>query len=179
MLSIPDWSVGGFLPPVDERNPVSRNRSPYLTTCRELIEQFATTQRRIEILDGFLRFRKRLHACGIRDGVQWINGSFVEKKEEIRKEPPNDVDVVTILRASEGKTFDKFWNSCAELFDQETVKKEFLTDSYYILIDDGYTLNQLLDEVSYWCGLWSHTREFVWKGFLQIPLSVPFCGLLC
>lgn len=52
---------------------------------------------RRELLKGLLEFRSELHRIGLVDGIQWLDGSFIENVEEIEGRHPKDIDVVTFL----------------------------------------------------------------------------------
>ncbi|MCL2004836.1 MAG: hypothetical protein FWG73_01615 [Planctomycetaceae bacterium] len=73
----------------------SLNRSPYRIGLSEFVDYFSYSKQRIEILDGFLRFREGLHKSGLSSGFQWLNGSFLENIEDLESRHPNDIDVVT------------------------------------------------------------------------------------
>ena len=70
----------------------------------ELVLRFGTSPERRRILDGFLRYRGRLHAAGLRTGFQWLDGSFLENIELIESRLPNDLDVVTFFSLAPGDT---------------------------------------------------------------------------
>ena len=42
------------------------------------------------LLQGFLNYRKKLHELGLVQGVQWLDGSFVENIEVLESRAPND-----------------------------------------------------------------------------------------
>jgi hypothetical protein len=46
--------------------------SPFKVTVPELIASFALTAERVQILEGLLALRRRLHGLGITRGLQWI-----------------------------------------------------------------------------------------------------------
>lgn len=94
---IPNWNEIGVIPPMDMEHPTSAYRSPYKTDILKFVERYATSPQRIEILLGFIKFRKEINKTGLTDGFQWIDGSFIEDVELIEKRPPNDIDVVTFL----------------------------------------------------------------------------------
>jgi len=172
MSTIPDWNTDGFLPPVDILHPASfENRSPYKVTSKALVERFALNRQRCKILHGFLKFRAGWYKIGLTNGIQWINGSFVENKEQIKSVPPNDIDIATIAILPEGVEEGELQKKNPELFNRISVRKKYLTDSLFILVDDEIDMNYFLDTTVYWSGLWSHTREYAWKGFLEVPFS--------
>lgn len=97
-IGIPEWNEHGVLPPVGDADPTSRIRSPYRVSLSEVVLRFGTTEERRAILDGLLRYRAALHAIGLVQSFQWLDGSFLESIEQLESRPPNDVDVVTFIR---------------------------------------------------------------------------------
>jgi len=81
-MPIPDSdAILGILPP-HRGSPVTPwDASPYYCEIGEFCQRFRSTERRREILRGFLKLRKELFALGIR-GFDWIDGSFLENIEE-------------------------------------------------------------------------------------------------
>lgn len=95
-LRLPEWNSQGFLPAIMPGEAGhSLNRSPYTISCVELVERYGSSIKRLEILKGFLNYRKKLHDLGLVQGVQWLDGSFVENIEVLEGRAPNDIDVVT------------------------------------------------------------------------------------
>lgn len=167
-VTIPNWSADGVLPPVSE-NPAAWDRSPYLVSLLDFVERFGAGSERRTILDGFLRYRSALHACGLIVGLQWLDGSFVEDIEAIAQRPPNDLDVVTFFQLPEGLSERALVQRLPELFDHDLVKQTYHVDSYPIGITSSY--RDMLDNATYWYGLWSHTRERKWKGYVALDLA--------
>jgi hypothetical protein len=164
--SIPKWTGEGLIPPIDDRNPTGRNRSPYRVGLKEFIARFATTSPRMKILDGYLRLRKLLHEHGFCSGFQWVNGSFVENAEAVRGRPPMDIDVVSFL-AEPALTTNL---TVEDALDADMVKNSFFVDHYMVELNLPSRL--LVREAAYWFGVWSHRRTTnQWKGFLQIDLE--------
>ena len=159
----------GVIPPIDENNPTSLSRSPYEMDVVRFVSMFALTSARIKILKGFLKFRMSLASAGLIEGFQWIDGSFTEYVEMIEKRPPNDVDVVTFFNFQAGDTDEVVFKRNPELFDQPSVKKKYLVDSYFenLQVPGHY----LVSRTVYWYSMWAHKRDLSWKGFVQVPLS--------
>ena len=88
-VAIPAWTANGVIPPINPTAPTSAERSPYAVTLCDFVLRFATSPKRVQILDGFLRYRARLHAIGLRAGFQWLNGSFHENVEVNEGRDPN------------------------------------------------------------------------------------------
>jgi hypothetical protein len=101
---IPLWTSAGLIPPIDTTRPTSRERSPYFVSLSDFVLRFGTSADRRRILDGFLRYRARLHAAGLVKGFQWLDGSFLENVERIESRPPKDLDVVRYYRLPPGLT---------------------------------------------------------------------------
>ncbi len=168
-MPIPPFDpVDCVLPPHLGDPRVGEQLSPYLAGIEEVCIRFGTSERRIKILSGFLRLREDLLGCGVR-GFQWLGGSFMEDVEWRKDCPPNDVDVVTFATdpASEEETAslvrEQPW-----LLDQPGIKSRFDVDHYLV---PGYlTVEKLVERSRYWCGLFSHRRDSLWKGMVQVPL---------
>ena len=170
-ISIPAWNSAGVLPPVfpDEKG-TSGNRSPYSVDLVSLVEHFATTPERREILDGFLRYRSALHQAGIVSGFQWLDGSFVERVEMLESRAPQDVDMVLFFDLPNGLSQQELFNQQRPLFDQHQIKKEYLVDAYFAILGQP-TNSRQVKQIAYWYSIWSHRRNGLWKGFLQVDLN--------
>lgn len=103
-MGIPAWNAQGVLPPVGVADPTSTIRSPYVVPLIEVVHRFGTTVERRTILGGLMRYRAALHAIGLVQGFQWLDGSFLEDVEGLESRPPNDIDVVTFFRLLPGET---------------------------------------------------------------------------
>ena len=167
--NIPPWGQDGLIPAVDPANPVSTNRSPYLVTLSELVERFGTTDERLLLLDGLVRYRSWWHQAGLTQGFQWIDGSFVEDKEAVMGSPPGDIDIVTFFELPEGLTQETLVSQNSELFRRDIVKSKFRIDTFFVPLDQT-DLRLVVDRAVYWSSLFSHTRQEQWKGFVQIDL---------
>ena len=153
-MVIPAWDRNNLIPPIRPGTPEEEQskafvRSPYQTTLVGLVERFAVTAARVDLIRGLLDYRAALHEAGIRKGFQWVNGSFVERVEERESDPhtPNDVDVVTYYHRPNSPAFDY-----APLFWPPTTKERFHIDAYRV------QLGLMLDEatvatIAYWYGL--------------------------
>ncbi len=168
---IPDWNLAHVLPPIRPNEAGhSKDRSPYKISTVTLVDRFASSKDRITILDGLLRYRKSLCEAGIVDGFQWLNGSFLENIEASEDRPPNDVDVVTFFKLPEGKTQLDLFKGHSNLFQSTETKKDFLVDAYPCLLGEP-TEKRHINQISYWYSMWSHKRDYTWKGFVQVDLS--------
>ena len=173
IAAIPAWNSQGVLPPVDPNDPVSRKRSPYVVSLLEVMRRFSTSPERITILEGLLRYRAALHAAGLQDGFQWLDGSFLENKEARLGVAPGDIDVVTFFTLPSNTTEPEVVRRAFSLFDpgrHEDNKRLFHVDAYFQPL--YVPSDRLVIGSNYWYGMWSHQRDtFLWKGFLQVPLS--------
>ncbi len=168
---IPEWNISAVLPPIRPGAAGhSPDRSPYKASLSEVVERFAKTPARLEILRGLLNYRAELRKRGISTGFQWLNGSFMEHKEVLIQEPPNDVDVVTFFNLPDGLNETAFLPQVADLFDVQNTKQIYHVDAYpYVL---GVSLGEThVTLISYWYSMWSHRRNGLWKGFVQVDIS--------
>jgi hypothetical protein len=92
VVAIPAWTADGVLPPINASQPVSPERSPYVVSLTDYVLRFSDTPERRAVLDGYLRYRAALHAAGVVQGFQWIDGSFLEHVEVTEGRTPNDID---------------------------------------------------------------------------------------
>jgi len=136
--------------------------------------RFGQSPERLAVLDGLLRYRAALHKQGLVAGFQWVDGSFLEHIEIIESRPPNDVDVVTFYRLPAGKSQGDLARQAPELFPQNAAAKKALKASFHV---DAYLVGleippeRLTQQSAYWYSIWSHRRNQVWKGFVQIDLA--------
>ena len=169
---IPDWDEAGVIPPMDRRDPVSFNRSPYRVSLIDVIARFGNTQIRRELLSGLLDFRAEIHRAGLTRGFQWIDGSFVEDVERTRPDSPTprDIDVVTFYYVPDGRTDESVYYASPGVFDNARVKDVHKIDSYFVALSQ--TDSEIVIELAaYWYSLWSHTRDEKWKGYFQVSLD--------
>ncbi len=168
---IPEWNISAVLPPIRPGAAGhSPDRSPYKASLSEVVERFAKTPARLEILRGLLNYRAELRKRGISTGFQWLNGSFMEHKEVLLLEPPKDVDVVTFFNLPNGLDQATFSPQIADLFDVANTKQTYHVDAYPCVL--GASLGEThVTEISYWYSMWSHRRNGLWKGFVQVDIS--------
>lgn len=173
---IPPFNEGGVLPPFiggDATGELQLPRSPYPATMLSLVERFATSQERGVVLRGLMGLRAGLRAVGLTEGLQWIDGSFVEDCEAVKGRPPGDVDVVNLLRRPPALADDAAWiaflTANFALIDPTQTKATFHCDAYFIDLDTDRIL--VVEQAAYWFGLFSHQRgTFRWKGLVQLEL---------
>jgi hypothetical protein len=113
---IPAWNIAAVLPPIRPGAAgQSPDRSPDKASFSEVVERFAKSPARLEILRGLLKYRTELRSRGIASGFQWLDGSFMENKEVLLAEAPNDIDVVTFFIFQPGwmnQLFPRKWRIC-------------------------------------------------------------------
>ncbi len=168
---IPAWDMSGVLPPIRPGQlGHSPNRSPYCVSLSEVVDQFATSPERITILKGLLDYRAALHNLGLDRGFRWLDGSFIEDVETLEFRPPKDVDVVTYFYLPNGETELTFSIKAGNLLSNRHVKVTYLVDAYPQILGNP-TNAQHVREISYWYSMWSHRRDGIWKGFIQVNLD--------
>lgn len=145
--------------------------SPYRCTVTEVCQRFNFSPERLEILKGFLGLRKELFALGLR-GFQWLDGSFIEDIETQEGRAPHDVDVVTFVHTpADRNALDVLLRGNGWLLDSSHTKANYFSDHFIVpLLGDA---RQLVSLTRFWYGLFSHRRDSLWKGMLQVELEDP------
>ncbi len=168
---IPAWTMAGVLPPIRPGQPGnSPDRSPYCVPLSEVVEHLSSSPNRIAILMGFLNYRTALHQLGLVSGFQWIDGSFMEDVETHESRPPKDIDVVTYFNLPGGETQVTLHAKAGMLFNSNHVKTTYLVDAYPSVLGEPVSARHVR-QISYWYSMWSHRRDGIWKGFIQVDLS--------
>ena len=167
---IPDWTPNGVLPANDPNEPTSPARSPYTVSLVDLVVRFGFTEARRNLLTGLLDLRAELHGVGLSRGFQWINGSFVEQTEATANRSPNDIDLVTFFHIPPGATIESLWQSHQDLLSPQIAKAKYQTDAYFAPLNPNAP-DDIVRQTIYWYSLWSHNRNGIWKGFLEIDLA--------
>lgn len=168
---LPHWNGVGVLPPVSPGAlGNSPERSPYLISLVGFVDRFKTSPERIKILDGLLRFREKLHEVGIVSGFQWLDGSFLEQIELLKNRPPRDMDVVTFFDMPMGENQRSLFKKAGQLFDQKFLKETYAVDGYFSVLGQPVDVAQV-QQITYWYSMWSHRRDGMWKGFVQVDLN--------
>ena len=165
--SIPEWDSSGLLPPYLGSPTSDKGRSPYHVGLTDVVLRFGDTTARRTLLTGLLDYRAVLYAAGIREGFQWINGSFVEDKRGHSEQEPSDIDVVTFFHTPAEQTQEALATANPLLFE---ARRRYGVDAYYVDLDSG-DLSYLVRMSAYWSSLWSHSRNGQWKGYLEVTLS--------
>lgn len=170
---IPAFDVSNVLPPFVGADATDGTlMSPYKATMVEVIQRFASSPARIEILDGLLRYRNALRSAGVANGFQWLDGSFVENIEMLASRSPHDVDVVTFFqRPVPNAEWQAWFVANRSLFVPSLTKTTYKCDAYGV--DLGAAPESIVDQTRYWFGLFSHQRGInrLWKGMVQVRLD--------
>ena len=132
IVAIPAWNSQGVLPPVDVEAPTSSNPSPYRVSLVDFVLHFGNTECRRTIVSGLLDFRGALHAIGLVDGFQWIDGSFLENIEAVEERDPHDIDTVTFFHAPTDESQESLLEAAPRLFDPLATKKDYRVDAYFV-----------------------------------------------
>lgn len=168
---IPAWTMASILPPVRPGHAGhSPDRSPYIVPLWEVVEQFTATPERMAILHGLLDYRAALHEAGLVSGFQWLDGSFMEDVEVRESRPPEDVDVVTYFHLPDGETQLSLFAKVGNLLSNAHVKTIYSVDAYPFVLGEPSTARHV-KQISYWYSMWSHRRDGMWKGFIQVDLD--------
>lgn len=138
----------------------------------ELVNTFATSQERAEILRGLLRYRAALGSLGITGGFQLMDGSFVEECEKQRGRPPSDIDLVTFAHrpTSDLGAWKALLAANQQLFNPLVTKNSFRCDAYFVDLDIPPA--KVVQQTFYWWGLFSHQKSTaLWKGVVVVNLA--------
>lgn len=168
----------GLLPPFLGADAVTPERSPYLSTMPQLVASLGTSGHRRQLIRHLIDYRALLADHGYVAGVQFVDGSFVENVEQSAGRPPVDIDVFSILRLPDQYRVDpsawnpgglSFWEN--EVANRAKNKQRFSLDTYGMILD-GVGPMQIIRDLIYWYGLFSHQRDtFAWKGFVMVALD--------
>lgn len=174
LVALPAWDSRGVLPPCNSVSPTSADRSPYRVSLHDAVMGFALTADRVKILKGLLGYRAALHAVGLVDGFQWLDGSFCENIEMLESRPPGDIDVVTFHAMPQGQTQMTLKQAAPSLFPFNPAERVALKAAYHV---DAFTQSLgtkpelLVNRSAYWYSVWSHRRDQTWKGYVEVDLA--------
>lgn len=170
-MPIPDFDgILNVLPP-HAGDPWRReDLSPYTCTVAELCDRFATSTKRKQILDGFLKLRAELFALGIK-GFQWLDGSFLEDIEFQEGRDPGDIDAITFVAEppTTAGLATKLIGPRPDLWKPDETKAKYSVDHY--LVSLGASPVKIVEDTKYWYALFSHRRDGIWKGMLEVTLT--------
>ena len=98
----------------------------------------------------------------------------MEDIETIETRHPQDVDVVNFCYRPAAAVDDVVWNSLINsnraLFDPALAKTSFKCDPYFV--DFAMPPGSVVNLARFWFGLFSHRRNGLWKGLLQVPIAL-------
>jgi hypothetical protein len=127
---------------------------------------------------GLLDYRALIGQRGYLDGLQFIDGSFVEDIERREQRAPGDIDIFSFLVRPRNYLDPTLWVSTgfpewqSEIANRSLNKQRFGMDTYAIAVDQHGPLT-LITETIYWYSLFGHKRlTHDWKGFLVIRLDL-------
>jgi hypothetical protein len=174
-FDIPGFTISGILPPFLGPTPIDGAlMSPYETTLTRIAHKLCASDERKAIFRGLVQYRQQLANIGFTNGFQWLSGSFLEDIETLETRHPNDVDLVTFFHRPAVATADPDWQAFVaanvNLLARQLVKPVYKCDAYFV--DLNTTPTNVVNQARYWFGLFSHRRTGLWKGLLQVPLSV-------
>lgn len=174
-FDIPAFTISGVLPPyLGPDATIQGLMCPYETTLTKIASTLCKSNERKEIFKGLLDYRQSLASIGFTSGFQWLSGSFMEDIETSQKRPPNDIDVVTFTTTpptiANYADWLAFQAAHPDELDPQRAKAKYKCDAYFV--DVAFGPNFVIDQTRYWFGLFSHRRDGVWKGMVQIPLTI-------
>ena len=122
----------------------------------------------MKILEGFFKYRVALHELGLVKGFKWLDGSMMEDIENSDEHRvPRDIDVVTFFHLPAGKTqADIQAAGGATLMN---TKAQYKVDAY--MVELGAPAETVVERSRYWYSMWSHRRNGVWKGYIEVDLN--------
>ena len=179
-MPLPSFDLRGLLPPFVGVDATTSDRSPYWATMPEMVTSFGTTPHRRQLLRNLIAYRALLAQEGYVHGIQFIDGSFVENVEALANRNPGDIDLFSVLSAPTRYLADAaawqatglpFWQT--EVVNRDLNKRRFNLDTYAVLLEErqAQPMN-LVSDIIYWYGLFSHQRDtFAWKGFAGLALD--------
>ncbi len=168
-MALPNFDPNGVLPPFTGDPTDPANMSPYPAMPLEFGQQFGTTAERRTILLGWLDLRAVLRQAGFHGAFQWVDGSFLEDIENTEGRAPQDIDVITFFYPPDPNFSATVAANFPILADHPQTKAQFHTDHY--LMNLAAHPIRTVDMTAYWCGLFSHRRDGVWKGLLRIEIG--------
>jgi hypothetical protein len=173
---IPTFTFSGVLPPFLGPTPATMPAlmSPYPTSLVKIVERFGKSPVRVGILQGLMAYRKALAGVGLSEGFQWLGGSFLEDIERIERRDPHDLDIATFCKRPTSYRDDQAWENFAkehiDLFGQRVSRIAYRCHCNFVDLDSPP--DNIVSHTRYWFGLFSHRREGIWKGMLQVPLRL-------
>jgi hypothetical protein len=100
-----------------------------------------------------------------------MDGSFLEDVETRENRAPHDIDVVTVYWGYDRQFQERLRENFPESANPRLAKEKYSIDHYPF--DASTAPETVLFWMRYWILLFSHNRQGVWKGMLQIALNTP------
>ena len=85
--------------------------------------------------------------------------------------PPKDIDVVTFIRQPDSNSIEQLIAVNLKVFDRTACIKAFKVDHFCFPLD--VSAQEATSFCTYWHPLFTHTRQGVWKGMLQLDMTNP------
>jgi hypothetical protein len=141
----------------------------------ELVSRLGYSPERRALLGNLFDYRRNLRTFGIH-GFQWIDGSFTEDCERLKRRAPGDIDLMNLvvdppqsLRGTEGMRL---------LLDRTFIKEAYHLDvmqPFPLGLDPDGRPMVGLQGLTYFFSLFSHSRPDyyghpVWKGMIELAL---------
>lgn len=176
-MPVPDFDHNGVIPPhIGNHATNPAFMSPFACTNAELCAKLGNTNERRQILLGFFQLRQALRQLGVASGFQWLDGSFTEDAERVRGRAPRDIDVVTFFEPQISPLTPPDPGLIHVITNHNATKAQYHVDHIMVPLaptpDRVRDARQLVENVRYWFGLFSHRRDDdVWKGMLLLELD--------
>ena len=166
-----------MIPPFDQNHVLPayfgapynpHNYSPYKCDILEFCQHFSTSRERIEILKGFLDFRKDCLANGI-TGDQWIGGAFVEDTaaQEGRKEP-DSILAVSLIQVTSQEKANRILQNFPVFTNTLLSTPKYKVEHYVFVINQS--AKEIISLTNTWTQILTDNNLNVRKGILEIPL---------
>lgn len=166
----------GVLPPFEGSPADPMDFTPYRWTSGDLVRRMGFSPERIKLLSHLMEYRRALRVEGVQ-GLQWLDGSFLEDAERLKGRAPNDIDVMNlVLHDPQITPSHSAWPL---LTDRPALKSTYHLDvmePIALYVDPTGRHAVCLETFTYFFSLFSHTRmdHFgfpVWKGMIELELS--------
>lgn len=165
------YTLRGVVPHHGDDWPYSLSMPPYPIALTEFARAFTYTPSRLALFTGLLHQRRLLKARGI-NGVQWVNGSFVQS-ESLYGRDPEDIDLLTWVSCGSEEEFNRLVSE----IDGNELKRVTHCHSFFAPAINGAIPWPL---AGYWLWLFGHTNTSkvvdekdrgLAKGFFVIDLA--------
>ncbi len=168
IVPIPAWNAMGSIPPVGSVDPTAAERSPYAVSLSDVVLRLGTSADRRRMLDGFLRYRARLHAAGLLVRIPMARRQLPGRHRTDRGTAHQTTwTCVTFFRLPTGISQARGAGTCTDAFpitraERSAFKAVFLVDPYSFIWTRR--ANVCVNLSTYWYSLWSHRRDAFLEG---------------